>query len=63
MLNTWRWDEPEQVKGLWRTCCRNKDCEWEDDTAHEYQDDCDIAECPECGSEHLTDREENEDDE
>lgn len=46
-------DEPEPKRGAWRTVCL--DCEWQDLLVVSYQDECEITECPECGSEHIED--------
>jgi hypothetical protein len=43
---------------VWVTCCRS--CGWEDSEAYECQGDCTIANCPECGSDHLVDEEQTE---
>lgn len=61
MRDVWRWDEPEQIRSLWRTVCGDKECGWEDDVTHLYLDDCNIIECPECGTSHIIDSEEDAD--
>lgn len=47
------YDEPEELRGKYQTQCQH--CSWHDDTIHKYQDECEIYECPECGSDDIVD--------
>ncbi len=51
-------EAPEPRIGAWKTRCRK--CGWEEDESHLYKSDCEIEECPECGSDRVYDF--NEDD-
>lgn len=45
--------EPEESPGKWQTQCQC--CEWKSEDTVPYQNECEISECPECGSDDVID--------
>jgi hypothetical protein len=47
------YNEPEEHRGRWQTQCQH--CDWVSNQIAFYPDECEIYECPECGSEDVVD--------
>lgn len=43
----------EEQRGRWQTQCSC--CEWVADITVPYQNECEVTECPECGSDDVAD--------